>query len=233
MTQAFRDGVANWGSTSPFTLAIPATVQALDIVVVYASVFSSTATINLTGSVNTPLRLVPMASNGVNDSCTAWAFTAAAGDAGATLTYTEVGASTFIGSAIQAYSGAGMPSAGTAWALSGFTNSSVNSWPAPSLAAGAPVPGCWGLEFISAGIGSGDGSAAYPGGTLRAQSTASGVNGYDTAGSVGGAGAAVGGGTWTTQSTGPVVGITIALPPPAAAAVDNSPYLIAQGAGFF
>ena len=213
MAIAFRDAVANWGSVSPFTLAIPGDVQAGDIVVVYASVFSATASISLTGSVNTPTRLVPMASNGVNDSCTAWAFVAAAGDAGATLTFTEVGASTFIGAVIQAYSGAGMPLATTAWAVSGFNNASTSTWTAPSLAAGAPVAGCWGIYCISAGIGSGDGGATYPSGSLRAQSTASGINGWDSNGPLGAAGSAVGGGQWTTQSTGPMVGIVIALPP--------------------
>jgi hypothetical protein len=213
MTTGYRDGAANWSSASPFTLAIPSDVQAGDIVVVYASVFNATATINLTGSVNTPTRLVPMSSNGVNDSCTAWAFVAEAGDAGATLTYTEVGASTYIGSAIVAYYGAGMPLATTAYALGGFDNADTDSWPAPSLAEGAPVAGCWGLYFISAGVGDGDGGATYAGGTLRTQSTASGINACDSNGPLGAAGVAVGGGTWTTVADGPVVGITIALPP--------------------
>ena len=219
MAIAYRDSVANWNSTSPFPLAIPSTVLGGDTITVYASVFSSTASIGLTGSVNTPVRLVPMAGNGVNDSCTAWTITAAGAlggaspDAGATLTFTETGANTFIGAAILAHSGAGVPLATTAWAVAGFNNASVNSWAAPALAGGAPVAGCWQISFISAGIGSGDGGATIAGGTLRAQSTASGINACDSNGSVGAAGSAVGGQLWTTQSTGPMVGIVIALPP--------------------
>jgi hypothetical protein len=211
VTTAYVDGNAGFSATSPFTLAIPADVAAGQIVLVYASVFANNTQVNLSGSVNTPVQLY-FSFNGVNDSFMAWAFKASSADAGASLVFTEVGQSTYIGGIIHAYSGAGMPT--VAYANGGFSNTSVDSWPAPSLP--APVAGCWGVYFITAGVGSGDGTATYAGGTTRQQDGVSGVNSSDSNGVVGNAGTTIGGGLWTTQATGSTVGVTVALPPPAA-----------------
>jgi len=226
---AYVDGIANYAATSPLQLVIPSDVPVGGVLCVYGSVFANAVTISLSGTANAPVQMY-YGYNGVNDSYLAWAIEVGAGDPGATLTFTENGADTYIAGIILGYSGAGMPPANTgganqgyAYANGGFSNTPATTWTAPALAAGAPVAGCWGVGLITAGVGSGDGSATYGGWTSRPSNPASGANSADSNGPVGGQGSAIGGGTWTTTADGENVGITLALPPPAAPASGGPP----------
>jgi hypothetical protein len=205
MSQAFRAAAAGQALSSPLTITVPATVQAGDTVLIFVSVDTQPSTITATSTTGStlPARLSLDSSSAVAFSL--FGFTAAAGDASATLTFSGSASGTPIIAPLVAYSGAGLPGPGDiqAWShAAALTATSASFTPA--------VSGSWGIAFGANNSGS---PPTYSPGTFRSADSFNVSAAYDSNGTA----SPVGGGTWTNGASDVWWGYTVALPPPSAA----------------
>jgi hypothetical protein len=202
MSQAFRDAANGGTGASPMPVTVPATVQPGDIILVFVSVDTQPSTFSAsTSGTTTPVQASLDASTAT--AFTLYKFTAAAGDAGATLTFNASASSTPLVGVLLAYSGAGLPQAGD---IQSWSHASAMS--AVSASFTPAVAGSWGIAF--GGIDTGAGT--YSPGTLREADSFGVTLGYDSAGTA----SPVGGGTWSSGTADVWWGYTVALPPPSA-----------------
>lgn len=221
MAIAWRAGAI--GSANSSTITLPGTIQAGDVVLVpiWQEVFSGVTYPSGSFASGGPTAPVQVGSDQQwSDGSTLltdqlWAITAAAGDAGATWTYT-FGISSFSSMATAAWSGAAID-------VSGFshTTGSQSSWTAPNVT--TTVSGDWWAEIVrhSWTTTASPGTLRYD--TANSQDT---VAVADSNASAGGSGTVVGGDTWTFNGSGDNAGWTVALKPSGGAAAAAAPQLL-------
>jgi hypothetical protein len=187
-------------------VAVPASVQPGDTVLVFVSVDDPASTIG----VSTTGPTLPGQASLTDGPVTVFAlyqFAAAAGDAGAVLSF-SASVPPLVG-ILLAYSGAGLLQPAD---ILPFTEPAALTITAPSFTPAAA--GSWGLAL--AGTNSG-GPPSYAPGTLRGIDSFSVTAAYDSNGPE----SPVGGGTWTNGTSDAWWGYTLALRPAAAAAAAD------------